>query len=186
MRFSNRFLFNTIPAFNDNRPQRFVTPGLFEEWVPRGIDFFGSNHAIISYMSAPGEVDSPIQPSLLVVINLAGKILQLVEIRLESGDPFIGTASDVAYDHDHNYVWVGDDGLELDENGNILGRFSDIIRIRLPDPPSSPQPPIVLDALEEATIEVPPSGLFYESRACKWLEVHAQTLVFIFLPLISH
>lgn len=105
--FHMHFWYETRPPINDRtRKGRFVLPGLFEDWTPRGVDALGPSRFILSLASTSREPRAP----LFVIMNENGDILKMLELH-SGGLPLHAAVGDVAVVPGINddIVWTCDD-----------------------------------------------------------------------------
>ena len=93
--------------------QRTLLPGLFEEYIPRGVSYLDTTSFLVSYQPVGARVD---QSSIIVRMRRdnKGTVMRLYQLMESDGTPFTGSVSDVTVSGEMqsipSMVWTCDDG----------------------------------------------------------------------------
>jgi len=100
--------------------RRFTVPGLFEEWMPKGTSFLGTDYLLISMHPTGDRADSGNYGAVITVLNRGGsgsikKIFRLVD-DMSSRTPLNISASGIAVVRD--WIYVTDDTMGRGTHGH--------------------------------------------------------------------
>eukprot|EP01029_Cantina_marsupialis_P002526 TRINITY_DN1236_c0_g1_i4.p1 TRINITY_DN1236_c0_g1~~TRINITY_DN1236_c0_g1_i4.p1 ORF type:complete len:545 (-),score=173.91 TRINITY_DN1236_c0_g1_i4:464-2011(-) len=90
----------------------YLLPGLWEDYVPRGVSFLGETHLLLSYQALGEKWKTP---SLFVLMEREKEkeIVRIFELYEEDGtSPFIGSVADLTVCDEYDVVFTGDDAYE--------------------------------------------------------------------------